>query len=66
MNPSIIESLGKLSLGTIAICALAWILHAVVTENTELNAALHRQIELAERQTEALEQLVEIYSGTPN
>lgn len=63
MNPEIIESIGKLSLGALAIISLTYILYTVLGENGEMVNALTRQVELSERQTQALEKLVEIYSG---
>ena len=63
MNKDTIEALGKLGIGIVSVCGLIWILHGVVTENTSLVETLAKQVELAERQTEALEKLVEIYSG---
>lgn len=58
-----IEAISKASIATIAVCGLIWILHGVVNRNAELASALSKQIEVTERQTRALEKLVEIYSG---
>lgn len=63
MNASTIEALGKLGIATIAVAGLIWILHSVVNRNAELTEALAKQVEMAERQTQALERLVGIYSG---
>ena len=63
MNPENIEAIGKIGISIVAIIVLGFILHTVLAENGEVIAALSRQVELAERQTEALEKLVLIYSG---
>lgn len=58
-----IEAISKASIATVAVCGLIWILHSVVNRNAELVTALTKQLELTERQTKALERLVDIYSG---
>lgn len=65
-----IEAIGKVGGGIVAVIALAWVLYAAINSNMTLTAALSAQIELAEkqttlaeRQTQALEKLVQIYSG---
>ena len=52
-----IEAIGKLGISTLAVCGLIWIVYALIT------GVLTKQVELTERQTVALEQLVKIYSG---
>lgn len=63
MSVEQIEALGKAGGAIVAILVLGWILHAVITENAEVIEAYTKQIEMAERQTQALEKLVKIYSG---
>lgn len=63
INAEQIEAVGKVGIGIVAIIVLGWILHTVLAENRAVIDALARQVELAERQTVALEKLVRIYGG---
>lgn len=63
MNATTIEAIGKMGIAGLAVAGLVWILHSIVTENSDLVEALAKQVELSERQTIALERLVDIYSG---
>lgn len=70
MNSEVVEAVGKVGIGIVSIVCLTWILYTVLTQNTKALDALadqtvvaQRQADMAERQTKALERLVEVYSG---
>ena len=60
MNPELVDKIGRLSIGTIAVCGLIWVLHTAIDGDASEKQFLQDHMS---RQTAALEQLVRVYTG---
>ena len=60
MNAELIKEISKMSMGSIAVAGLIWVLHAAVSDDAAKESFLQDHMA---RQTAALEKLVLVYTG---